>query len=301
MTRTLFVLAGLWLAAPAAEAGFTIVLDFKPAGSPTTLALTGDRVGAFNVAAYGFSLGQYNAVVNSILTEVRDTYYSIPTVGVDSRSPIPNGKQLDIDFILGTIGQLPSNNALEYYYVQVGVGVSGLFVNSSLGVAVGSAVRNSDGTDGNASIGDVVASIFTEEINTLGGLTPSNALTSGNLGFTTYAIAGTTSHEIAHTLSLSHIAVAGSFQPFGLRPVMGTGAIDLPNNDRLSRRAFSYSGLDAQDGNAPREQVQQLVNAVGLRDTPVVVPVPASILLAGVGGGFFAAARVRRGRVALAA
>ena len=49
---------------------------------------------------------------------------------------------------------------------------------------------------------------------------------------------------------------------------MGTGAIDLPNAARISDREFSLSGIDPQSGDAPRQHVQQLVDAVGLHSIP---------------------------------
>ena len=48
---------------------------------------------------------------------------------------------------------------------------------------------------------------------------------------------------------------------------MGTGAIDLPNQDRITDREFSLSGVDGQNGNAARMHVQQLVDAIGLHST----------------------------------
>jgi hypothetical protein len=138
----------------------------------------------------------------------------------------------------------------------------------------------------------------------------NNALTNGNLNYTTNAIAGTLSHEIGHTLSLLHINKTNIETPNGLPPIMGTGAIDLPNQDRIGEREFSLRGFNAQadeeepdvlksitdfyglsvvDGDeaegtnfdnlfpiADAEQfhVQQLVNAIGLRDAPISTSVP---------------------------
>lgn len=273
---SLFLLA---LAIVAADV--TVVVDYKPAGSPNTTAITGDTISTFNFSAYGFANtpANFNTITASITNELRNIYYSIPTSDVDPRSPIPPGHQLKIDFVQGTIGVPPSNGATEYYYVHVGTGVSGPNVGGgTLGVARVSAIRTSSGADGNAANAAIVASVFTNAIQTLGGLTPANALTSGNLTFTTYAIAGTLAHEIGHTLSLSHMDKAGSVTPTGLAPIMGTGAIDLPNQDRIGKREFAYSGFNEQSGGAQVFHVQQLVNALGVR----AVPEPMTVSMIGI-------------------
>ncbi|MCH2204024.1 MAG: hypothetical protein MK102_18820, partial [Fuerstiella sp.] len=246
----------------------TFVLDFKESTQPTTTDIFGNEVSTFDVTGYGFSAVDFDTVANAVLAEVDDDYFT-ELIGTVAN---PANQHLDIDFIIGDIGTAPSG-ITEYYFVQIGEGIAGPHSNGILGVAGGSVVRNSSGTGPNSGIanGDVVASVFTDAIGTLSNLTPSNALTSGNLGFTTNAIAGTTSHEIAHTLSLSHISKSGSVQPTtGASPIMGTGAIDLPNNDRISDREFSLSGVDGQNNNAPQQHIQQLVDAVGLHSTEVV-------------------------------
>ena len=239
----------------------TFVLDFKEPGQGMTSDVFGNVITSFDVTSYGFSEGQFNTVVNSILAETNQDFFA-ELVGTVAG---PSGQDLAIDFIVGDIGTAPVGVG-EYYYIQIGTGVSGPHTSGTLGVAFGSSVRTSSGSGPNPIIsnGAVVGSVFTDAIVTIGGLTPSNALTSGNLGFTTFGIAGTLSHEIAHTLSLSHINKANSVQPTGVSPIMGTGAVDLPNQDRIEEREFSLSGFDDQSGGAPRQHIQQLVNAVGL-------------------------------------
>ena len=262
-------------------ASTTIVIDFKTPAEGNTLAITGDTVSDFNYVAYGISAGQYSTLQASMMTELNRDYHNIPTKATDSRSPIPAGKELDIDFVVGSIGSAPSNGATTYYYAQIGTAVSGPNTGGgTLGVAGVSAVRNSNGTVGSAANHAVVCSIFSDAIQTLGGLTPSNALTSGNITFTTYAVEGTLAHELAHTLSLSHIDKAGSIQMTNLPPLMGTGAIDLPNQDRIGDREFSLSGTNSQGGGAAVFQVDQLVSAVGLRS----IPEPSSAMLVAVVG-----------------
>ncbi|MCG6158207.1 ELWxxDGT repeat protein [Rubinisphaera margarita] len=245
----------------------TIVLDFKDSDDPQSTDLFDNVVGEFDVTAYGFNSSDFGMIVDAIMEEVDDDFFHelIGTVANSSQ------QDLAIDFVVGDIGTLYAG-ASEYYYVQIGTGISGDHTNGGiLGVAAASAVRDENGTANIYGLqnGAIVASIFTDVIQGMGGLTPSSALSSGNLEYTTHAITGTLSHEIAHTLSLSHINKAGSTQPTsGVSPLMGTGAIDLPNQDRITDREFSLSGIDGQNEDAPRNHVQQLVDAVGLHDAP---------------------------------
>ena len=242
----------------------TFVLDFKESFQGTTSDIFGNNVTDFDVTSYGFAASDFDTVAEAVLAEVEEDYFD-ELVGTVAG---PAGQDLEVDFIIGDIGTAPSGIS-EYYFIQIGTGISGPHSGGTLGVAGGSVVRNSGGNGPNfgIQIGDVVSSVFTDAIVTLGGLSPSNALTSGNLAATTFAISGTTSHEIGHTVSLSHINKSGSTQPTsgdlaattfaisgttsheightvslshinksgstqptsGASPIMGTGAIDLPN------------------------------------------------------------------------
>ncbi len=218
----------------------TFVLDFKSIPQANTTDFNGNVVSAFDVTAFGFGTGSFNTIANSILNEVKEDFFS----ELDGTVAGPLGQDLKIDFIIGDIGSAPAGRT-EYYYVQIGTGVSGpeAQLNGVFGVARYSGVRNGFGMGPNNGIanGSVVASIFTDDIAALSGLSPSNALTSGNLEYTKQAISGTVSHEIGHTLSLLHTKKAGSVQPMANKaPIMGTGAIDLPNQDRITDRQFFY-------------------------------------------------------------
>ena len=267
----------------------TFILDFVDAGQNIVDPFGGGTFTPFDVTAFGFAATDHDLVTNAVLDTVRQHYYSIPTVGADNRSPMPDGQQLDINFVIGDLGSAPSIGATEFYTTVIGTAPTA----PALGVAFLSAVRDAGGNGPLPGFtnGSHVASVYTNVINSLGGLTPADivipdepagvhfdvasgdgtmalqdALTSGNLTFTRNAIAGTTSHEIGHTLSLTHMNVAGSVTPTGAPPIMGTGAIDTPNQARIGLREFGYSGFDGENGNAPIFHVQQLIGALGTRD-----------------------------------
>ncbi len=257
----------------------TIVVDFKEPGEPNTEDVIGNTVGTFDVTSFGFSTGDFEMVTSAIMAELQEDYFDELVGTIANR----DSRMFDIDIIEGEIGTPPSG-VDEYYFVQVGTGIEGPFI-FALGVAAGSAVRNAQGIGPNGSIelGDVVSSVFTDIIQGIGGLEPADALSSGNLEFTTNAIVGTLAHEIGHVLSLSHISSENSVQPTaGAAPIMGTGAIDLVNQLRLTDREFSFSGMNGQQADLPVYHVSQLVNAIGLTNPPFEAP-PASI----VGGDDF--------------
>lgn len=301
-------LAGtIYLFANAATANaLTFVLDFNDANQENTFDIFETEVETFDINSYGFAPTDFNLVTNSILDKVESHFYDIPTESNYSGitiSPIPDGQELDIDFEIGEInGFTPNDGDNDYYFVQIGSAVSDRV--NSLGQASLNAARTSSGTvNPFGDRGEVVGSVFTDNINRMGGL--SNTLRIGNLEATTNAIAGTLSHEIGHALSLEHV-YKGQSETFGdVPPLLGTGALDLPNRDRIIDRAFSFSAkaegskdepqnnglvrvvdgephidvardpfapLPSIPANAPTvNHVQQLVNAVGLRDS-VSVP-----------------------------
>ena len=270
----------------------TFILDFVEAGQTINDPFGGGTFTPFDLVSFGFAPTDFDLVTNAVLQTVQSHYYGIPTTGNDSRSPIPDGQQLDVNFVIGDLGSPPSIGATEFYTAVIG----SVPTPPALGIAFLNSVRDATGSGPLPGFtnGSHVASIFSNSINSLGSLTPADivipdepagieydiaqgdgttalhdALTSGNLTFTRNALAGTISHEIGHTLSLSHMNVAGSVTPTGVPPIMGTGAIDLPNQARIGRREFGYTGFDGQSGNAPIAHVQQLVDALGTRAAAV--------------------------------
>ncbi|HQZ97413.1 MAG TPA: DVUA0089 family protein, partial [Pyrinomonadaceae bacterium] len=256
----------------------TIVLDIRwtTDAAASTSDIFGNTTARWDPSLFGFTNTPANRTLieNAILAEVQEDYFNELAGTVAG----PPGQDLRIDFILGDIGVAPPG-LTNYYYMQLGDGTAGPHIGA-LGVAGGSVVRNSGGTGPNFGIvvGNVVGSIFIDNIQGLGGLAPANALSSGDITFTTFAVAGTTSHEAGHALSLSHINKAGSTQPTAVPPLMGTGAIDLPNQDRIGERSFSLSGVDGENGNAARQHIPQLLGAIGLHSTAAcTLTCPANI------------------------
>lgn len=276
-------------------ASLTIVLDFiDPGQAPVTDAF-GVVINPFDVTNFGFASTDYTSVTNAVLDTVRSHYANIPTVDQDSRSPIPAGMALDIDFVIGDNGVAPSNGGTEYYVVNIG-DASGLAAG---GVAnnIGN-VRDANGNGpnpdlfGNPTIsGDDVAQVYADSLTTFGPLNPANAfdadilpqplseapeyaataLTSGNLTFTRRALGLVTSHEVGHTLSLRHIDDAGAVTPTGATPIMGTPAPPflVPIQTLIEPAEFAFSGSNPGElaGEAPFQQasIAQLAGAVGLR------------------------------------
>lgn len=256
----------------------TIVLDFIDPAQANEMDAVGNVVSSFDVTEYGFAANQHDAVVNAVIETVREHYFTILTTEQHGSSPLPAGKDLALDVVVGEVGTPPSNGATEYYYLLIGSFVSSEECTGALGCAATNVIRNSIGIGPNFgfSSGGVVGSIFTDNINSLGSLTPSNALKSGNIDYTRHAIAGTTSHEVAHALSLLHLNKAGSATPTGLPPIMGTGRIDLPNQDRINDRDFAISGQNSQEGGVTKTHIQQLMGAVGVHNSEDLGDAPDS-------------------------
>ena len=248
----------------------TFVVDFIDPEQSSTSDIFGNQVGPLDLGEYGFSPAQFSEVRAAIIAEANSDFTD-ELAGTEANLP---ENRLRINIIEGDIGT-PPPGIDEFYFIQVGSAISGP-QTGSLGVAGLSVARNPAGQGPNSGIeiGDVVGSVFADNLQNLAGLTPFNALSSGNLEFTVNVITGTTSHEIGHTVSLSHANSNQSMQPTqGAGPIMGTGAIDLSNQARLSDREFSLAGMNEENGNAPIFHVDQLVGSLGLTGTG---PVPNS-------------------------
>jgi len=269
-------------------AGLTIVLDFIDPGQAGFVDFAGEALDPFDVTNFGFAPSQYDVVTNSVLDTVRNYFRTIPTVTQDARSSIPDGMELDIDFVIGDNGVAPSNGATEYYVMNIGDAAAGS--TAAGGLAILGAVRNATGTGPNfITLGDDGGTVYANTLTTFGPLTPANAydiraeslsdapayaasaLTSGNLTFTRRALGLVTSHEIGHNLSLEHVDDTGAITPTGANPIMGTPAAPflLPIQTLIEPAEFAFSAthLSEGPGDTTRQQfdIQQLVGAVGVR------------------------------------
>ncbi|MCP4172597.1 MAG: hypothetical protein GY758_17695 [Fuerstiella sp.] len=281
--------------------GLTIVLDFVDAAQGSVVDGLGRTVNPFDITPYGFAASDYATVTNAITQTVQSYYRDIPTTDQDSRSSIPQGMQLDLDFVIGDAGVAPSNGATEYYAVTIGDSAANLGGLAGQAADIGN-IRNAQGLgpgQGLASVplilGGSAAGVYTNQINQFSGLltppdaytgptfpdpiivedpsqTPQfaiNALTSGNLTFTRRAIGLITAHELGHSLSLRHIQQAGAVTPTGQNAIMGTPAIDSPVQSLIEPAEFAFSGTNPGElpGEAPfaSNSVDQLAAAIGLR------------------------------------
>lgn len=245
----------------------TFVLDFKEPTQPATVDVFNNIVGGFDVTSFGFTAGEFGTLADAVLRSVKKDFFDelVDTVAG------PVGQDLAINFLIGDIGT-PPLGVSEYYYVQIGELTAGPdFGTGAIGNAELSGVRDETGVGPNSSIvvGSVVGSVYTNVINGLTLVSPPDALTSGRTFATANAIGSTISTQIGRSLSLSNLAKAGSVQPtLGTSPLMAQTSLDLPNLDVTVDRQFSLSGTDPENGNAARQHIQQLVDAVGLHAIP---------------------------------
>ncbi|MCP4169656.1 MAG: right-handed parallel beta-helix repeat-containing protein [Fuerstiella sp.] len=284
-----------------ATPGLTIVLDFVDPAQGPVVDGNGRTVNPFDVTPYGFAATDFDTVTNAIAQTIQSYYRGIPTAAQDSRSSIPDGMQLDLDFVIGDAGVAPSNGATEYYAVTLGDSAANLGGLAGQAADIGN-IRNATGQGPGQGLGGVplalgasAAGIYTNGINQFSPLlspptafigpsfpepiiveapsqTPQfaiDALTSGNVTFTRRAIGLIAAHELGHSLSLRHIQQTGAVTPSGLNAIMGTPAIDSPIQSLLEPAEFAFSGTNPGEipGEAPfvANSIDQLVSAIGVR------------------------------------
>lgn len=229
----------------------TIILDFT--SNPST-NIFGYSTNAFDSSPFGFTSLSHTQVIEDIFTTVMDDFFGFAYPG------LPSGKELDLDFEIGTIGTGPANGHSDYSYFKIGEDYQDR--TRSLGHAcLSCALIN----NARYTAGAVVGTIFTDNLLNLAKL----ALTDEDR---INLIAGTTAHEIGHALSLPHPNSAEANPGESAFGLMGTGAAptSMPNGERILDRAFSYSNFD------------KLIAAIGLRDKVVdgiEVPEPTTLIL----------------------
>lgn len=265
MTSTLFSLVLLFSSQHARA--LTFILDFTSLNTSETIfgASNNFKTNDLDVTKFGFTNGDFNSITSAILAGVIKDYTGYPTVGTNASSPIPDGKELNINFEIGTVFNAPTNGDSQYFFMKVGDKTPPTTVTDTLGHACYGCVRDAAGSGPTVANAALVGSILTDNIASISLSEGAN----GDLTKVANLLIGTISHEIGHTLQLDH---AGQVSNPGdsLWTIMGTGASPsvMPNAERLLDRAFSYT------------EMAHLITAVGLRDV-TAVPLPASVYMFG--------------------
>jgi hypothetical protein len=256
---SLALVAGLSVATPKPAQALTVVLNFVPSAT-TDIFGTGTLAESFST--WGFTGLNLAGVRNAVLGAVTNDYLGYASVGANAASPLPNGKELKINFTssVGLTG--PGNGDTEWYYMAIGDANPN---QTFLGRACLACVRNSSGVATVAN-GSIFGSTLTDSIFSLLALATSDAQRINLL-------AGTVAHEIGHGLGLVHPNGALANPGASAYSVMGTGAgpTNMPNSERVKDRAFAYS------------EFSTLIQNVGLRDAVSPVPETSTTLMLALG------------------
>jgi hypothetical protein len=249
----------LGLAAVQPAQALTIVLNFVPSAT-TDIFGVGSVSESF--ASWGFTGLDLAGVRAATLTAVVKDYLKYPTFGSNALSPLPVGKELNINFTTSTGLTGPGNGDTEWYYMAIGDANPN---QGFLGQACLGCVRNNSGVSTVAN-GSIFGSTLTDSIASLLGLATSDAQRINLL-------AGTVAHEIGHSLTLPHPTSALANPGDSAYSIMATGAAptSMPNVERVKDRAFAYS------------EFSKLIQTVGLRDAVSPVPEPSTWLMLALG------------------
>jgi hypothetical protein len=256
---SLALVAGLSMATPKPAQALTVVLDFVPSA---TTDIFGVGTLAENFSTWGFTGLNLAGVRNAVLNAVTNDYLGYATSGANAASPLPNGKELNINFTTSVGLTGPGNGDTEWYYMAIGDANPD---KSFLGQACLSCVRNGSGVASVAN-GSIFGSTLTDSIFGLLSLATSDAQRINLL-------AGTVSHEIGHGLGLDHPGSALANPGASAFSIMATGAAptSMPNIERTKDRAFAYS------------EFSTLIQNVGLRNAVSPVPETSTTLMLALG------------------
>lgn len=246
-------------ALPQPAQALTIVLNFVNA--PTT-----DRNGVNSIpesfASWGFTTLDLEGVRQATLNAVINDYLGFPTFGTNALSPLPEGRELNINFTFSNGLTGPGNGDTEWYYMAIGDADPN---QGFLGQACLGCIRNAAGVS-TVPNGTIFGSTLTD---TIAGLLPL----ASNDNHRIQLLAGTVAHEIGHGLGLVHPSGQLANPGESLWSVMATGASPslMPSSERIKDRAFAYS------------EFSTLVNRVGTREvTPIPEPGTGVILAMGL-------------------
>jgi len=246
-------------AAPQPAQALTIVLNFVD-GSTT------DRNGVTTIAetfaSWGFTTLDLAGVRQATLDAVLDDYLGFPSFGSNALSPLPDGRELDINFTISNGLTGPGNGDTEWYVMAIGDASPN---QGFLGQACLGCVRNSAGVATVAN-GTIFGSSLTD---TIAGLLPLASNDQQRIQL----LAGTVAHEIGHGLGLPHPSGQLANPGESFWSIMATGASPslMPSSERIKDRAFAYSEFSV------------LIDRVGLRDvSPIPEPGTGVVLALGL-------------------
>jgi hypothetical protein len=263
--------ATLSMVAPRPAQALTLVIDF------TTTSMTdifGSTVTPADYTPYGFTSMNLAQIQSSILAAVTNDYLGYPTVAANPLSPLPVGKELNLNIAITTNHSAPSNGDTEYYYFGVGKKAGS---EPEFGHACYGCVRDDSAQPANVPNQSNVGVIFTDNIANLEALATTDAQRINLL-------AGTIAHELGHTLFLDHPNRALANPGASSFSLMATGAFptSMPNDQRILDRAFAYA------------EFSQLIASVGLRDVAAVPEADGYLMFAVAVAGLLAMGRRQR-------